>query len=281
MPRERLRRPYSGCLRLRPCPPAWNDWHGHGGDAHPPRRARLVRGPAALLRTDAQRGHLAMTAESQLSETQKPHEGNPMVAIPVMEHSTVPVRPAMRFLRVGGSLLGGIFFGLAMGAAVLLFVATRFLGYEILTVQTGSMKPTLDPGDVVIIRPTSASDIKEQDIILFDSGKDRVPVVHRVVAIRRFVTNLNDAETGELVRTDTRVEYITKGDAMLEADQAPAAAAAVHGKVWFTVPRIGRATELPLQGALLLFAGLIGVAWVSYEVYRRTGKTRAPGGGQG
>ena len=171
-------------------------------------------------------------------------------------------------------------FGLAIGGAITIFVATQFFNFKVLTVQTGSMTPTLHAGDVVIIRPTAIDKVKQHDIVLFADGKSAIPVVHRVVAIRRFTTVFHDPKTAKVVGSTTRVELITQGDANPQPDTQVTTDAQFQGKLWFSIPKIGQATNLPLQTALFALAGLIGVAWVSYEGYVRLGKRKKfPGEG--
>ncbi len=69
-----------------------------------------------------------------------------------------------------------------------------FLGYKNFIVLTGSMKPTLNEGDIVFVKETK--EIKENDIIAFREGNS--VVTHRVF---------------ELYKEDGKEYYITKGDA--------------------------------------------------------------------
>ncbi len=45
----------------------------------------------------------------------------------------------------------GIVFGLSLGACIVAILATRFFDYSILTVQSDSMKPALERGDIVVL----------------------------------------------------------------------------------------------------------------------------------
>src|SRR5512141_1696002 len=105
-----------------------------------------------------------------------------MVAVPAEPQSQIPTLPAgtrraLRWLRIVLSAAGGLLFGLAIGGAVAVLIATQFFGWKILTVQTGSMSPALNPGDLVISRPGEIADIKEGDIVLYENTKDHVQVV--------------------------------------------------------------------------------------------------------
>ena len=65
-------------------------------------------------------------------------------------------------------------------------------------ILTGSMKPAIDPGDVVIVRKAEAGDVKIGDIIQYWRGD--IFIIHRVIDIK---------ETGE---------FQTKGDNNISPD---------------------------------------------------------------
>lgn len=57
---------------------------------------------------------------------------------------------------------------------------TNILGYSLFSTQTGSMSPTIEKGDIVIVKLEN-EDIKENDIITYK--KDNSFITHRVVSI--------------------------------------------------------------------------------------------------
>lgn len=183
-------------------------------------------------------------------------------------------RGALRGARLIASIMGGLLFGLAVGATVVVLLATQFFGFKILSVQTSSMEPALSPGDLVIVRPAAIEEIKERDIVLFQDDTKHVQLVHRVAAIHRLVTNFNDAATGKTVDTRTDIRLLTQGDANLQPDPDETTPDTLKGRVWFSIPRLGQTTDMPLQTALFGFAGLVAVAWVSWELFTRFGKKR-------
>lgn len=117
-------------------------------------------------------------------------------------------------------------------------------------VLSGSMEPTLQPGDVIIVRSAEPSDIRRGDVITFyESGepkRGRNRVTHRVVAKER---------------TDGGVVYRTKGDDNDHPDSVPVDHSRVIGEVWFHVPVVGRVLlfiqSSGLQPLLLVGAGLL------------------------
>ena len=87
----------------------------------------------------------------------------------------------------------------------------NIMGYSLLRVSTGSMSGTLEIGDVILVKKTDASQIKEGDIITFyssDPQLDHMPNTHRVIGISQ------DSEG--------RFVYKTKGDDSDLEDKYPA-----------------------------------------------------------
>jgi signal peptidase len=89
---------------------------------------------------------------------------------------------------------------------------------ESYVVLSGSMEPTLSPGDVVIV--DASAPIAVGDVITYTTGSDAVPTTHRVTVV------LPDG-------------YQTKGDANENVDQGVVAAESVIGRVVVTVPLVG------------------------------------------
>ncbi|MGC1177220.1 MAG: S26 family signal peptidase, partial [Candidatus Saccharimonadales bacterium] len=77
-------------------------------------------------------------------------------------------------------------------AVGLLIVRSR--GEQLLSVQTGSMVPTLRPGDAVIVKPSAAHDLTVGDIVSYQSPRDsNLVVTHRLTRV--------DKRTGWLTTT--------------------------------------------------------------------------------
>jgi len=58
------------------------------------------------------------------------------------------------------------------------------MGYQAFLMTSGSMRPAIDPGDLVIVRSAAPSDIRVGDVISFAEPVGRhQPVTHRVAAI--------------------------------------------------------------------------------------------------
>lgn len=168
--------------------------------------------------------------------------------------------PLVRSFRLAGLAAGG----LALGALLVAILATRVFGYELLTVRSSSMEPALGPGDLIVVKPTAIRDIREGDIVLFAAGGDAVPTVHRVAGINEVEFQVRDAATGN-VNTSTQYRLVTQGDANELPDIQEVTASDLRGEVWFSIPRAGAVTGMPLQWVLLGCAACVLSAWAVWE----------------
>lgn len=151
--------------------------------------------------------------------------------------------------RLGHAALNLVLVGvLALATAVV--ILPRATGSVPLTVLTGSMTPTIHPGDLVIVRPTPLEELHLGDIVTFQpvSGVATL-VTHRIISIS------HDAQ-----RQVTGLQ--TQGDANNVADN-PLVPGQVMGRVWYTVPYIGRLTN---GRNTLLLLGAVGAALVVYAI---------------
>ena len=82
-------------------------------------------------------------------------------------------------------------------------VALSSLGIQLHTVTTGSMRPGIKPGAVVVTKLVKASEIKKGHVILYFDTATNNPVSHRVIAIGR---------------DGNQISLTTKGDANAESD---------------------------------------------------------------
>jgi len=105
---------------------------------------------------------------------------------------------------------------------IILLITTGFLGLRPLIIASGSMQPTLNVGDIVIVTKTSMGDIVEGDIIAYVS--EQGIVVHRVY---------------EIVEHEGKYLVITKGDANKEPDNIPIDERVIIGKALLTIPKVG------------------------------------------
>lgn len=150
---------------------------------------------------------------------------------------------------------GWVFYGvLGIVFALLLFHGFGFvLGntFPVVTVSSESMVPTLNIGDVVIVK--SEDEYSTGDIIVFDGWKPQ-PIIHRVVAVvdenykidkyKGFgVENKRLKDIAKRFDNYKGKVYITKGDHNEKYDQSygipPIKDEEIYGKNVFVIPYLG------------------------------------------
>jgi signal peptidase len=181
------------------------------------------------------------------------------VAISADKRSAAPTtRVIAAFARrtVSWTVIGAVMLVLAVTV-----VGPRLAGAHAYAILTGSMQPTLPPGTLVVVKPTDPDSIGIGSVITYqlESGKPTV-VTHRVVA--------------QGVDGHGHFVYWTKGDANSAVDQPPVRPVQVRGRLWYSVPYAGYATQLLTgsQRALLLSFAIGGL--VAYSVAMFAGAAR-------
>lgn len=83
---------------------------------------------------------------------------------------------------------------------------TNVAGRILLNIQTDSMKPTINPGDLIITKQYNGEDIKQGDVISFFAFEQDTTIIktHRVI---------------EVNNTDGTITFTTKGDNSVAEDQ--------------------------------------------------------------
>lgn len=94
-------------------------------------------------------------------------------------------------------------------------------------IATGSMKPLINPGDVVLVKRLKEADIKIGDIVAYK--KDNIFIFHRIT---------------KLVEEKNQIKYETKGDNNSIADSELVSIDMIKGRVIKVVPKIGWPTLL-------------------------------------
>jgi signal peptidase len=143
---------------------------------------------------------------------------------------------------------------------------------ESYVVLTGSMRPAIAPGDVVVVKAVPAASVGVGDVITFDRGSD-VPTTHRVV---------------EVVARADGPAFRTQGDANEDPDGGLVTPEQVVGRVVFSVPAVGHV--ISAGGAPVGFVALVVVPFgllvldLAYSALRRrsgdpTGRSDASASG--
>jgi signal peptidase I len=118
-------------------------------------------------------------------------------------------------------MLGGVVLLIAIAAGAMALGLWRFA-----VIDTGSMRPVLNPGDVAVLTPEPVADLRRGQIVAFHPpGEPHLTVTHRAVSIER-------TRHGVIIQT--------KGDANNARDQWRAHI--VGNTVWheaFKLPKFG------------------------------------------
>lgn len=145
-------------------------------------------------------------------------------------------------------------------------VPTLLLGWQPVLITSGSMGPTISPGDVVLLGEPPADEVLETGAVITfnDPGRSGGLITHRIDGVR---------EDGL---------YRTRGDANESPDSTPVAHADVVGVGRLLVPVVG----LPVQWlrsdmvAFALFVGGTLAAAVAAGTANRAGRERGRWNGQ-
>jgi signal peptidase I len=153
----------------------------------------------------------------------------------------------------------------ALGVAVLLPLAlvlgTAFLGgWKFHVIETSSMAPRYPAGSIAVVEPFDPADVRPGMTIVFEDPLRRGRLVaHRVI---------------KRLPGDSPA-WATKGDANAQNDPAPVHAAAIHGRVRWAIPELGRLLSA-LRGGLAI-AILVGLPLVVLFVMELAALRGRPG----
>ncbi|WP_139978654.1 signal peptidase I [Nocardioides litoris] len=142
-------------------------------------------------------------------------------------------------------------------------VVPRIGGATPYAILTGSMRPGLPPGTLVVAKPVDPAEIGVGTVITYqlNSGEPTV-VTHRVIAVRQSL--------------DGDLELQTQGDANDVADEKWVRPEQVRGELWYAVPHLGRLNGV-LNGdqrQLLVYAAAAGLALYALRMFAGAGRDR-------
>ncbi len=135
----------------------------------------------------------------------------------------------------------------SLSAFVILIVVLHFVfGFQYAVILTDSMKPHINPNDIVVIAPTPKEDLRVGDVIMYrvSIGNSTYQIVHRIVDIRTDPTR--------------RAYFVTKGDNRKYTDPWRVYPDMVVGKVILVIPRVGAIWYYVPLIVLILFLLIIG-----------------------
>lgn len=137
-----------------------------------------------------------------------------------------------------------------------------FLGYRFYTVLSESMKPTLNMGSLIAVKPVNTGYLHAGDIIAFTDAYNPDQITsHRIVEIKN----------------NNNISFITKGDANTVSDENSVSSNNVIGKVVFHIPYAGILLNFvkTKKGTIIIIIipGLaIGIS-EAFELYKGLHKT--------
>ena len=124
----------------------------------------------------------------------------------------------------------------------------QVMGFSVLRVLTGSMKPEIPADSMLLVQKADAASLQVGDVISFfspDPSLNGALNTHRIVGI---------------AEVDGSLQFTTKGDANLIEDQYPVDESRVVGKVLFVSTRLGKLLRLisnPLVFGLAVLLPLV------------------------
>ena len=149
---------------------------------------------------------------------------------------------------------------------VVAVLVPRVTGATAYTVLTGSMRPGLPPGTLVVVRPGPADghDVGVGTVVTYQlaSGEPTV-VTHRVVR----------------VAIDGRGErrFVTQGDANDIPDALPVRPEQIRGRLWYAVPYLGYVNSALTAGQRRHATQLLALLLLVYALRKLTARS-APAG---
>jgi len=161
--------------------------------------------------------------------------------------------------RIFGQVVGLLVTVALVALFTAVFIAPRLMGGASLTVLTGSMRPTLQPGDVAVVRGVAKDDVCRTVgigyiVTYMPNPNDAALITHRVVA--KTVGSFDDG---------TNCRLITQGDANSAIDK-PVSPVQVRGVFLYNVPKLGWVRQWADQNKLLVIGAGV-VASVAYLVW--------------
>lgn len=135
---------------------------------------------------------------------------------------------------------------------------TSIAGYKPMVVLSGSMRPAIKAGDMIIAKDVKWQDIKEGDVITYRVNQETL-VTHRVIGI---------------LQQEGRVMFRTKGDANNMDDQAPVAPEQIIGALAFRIPYGGYIANFIRTSAVFILLILLSIIYIMGVEIRKFVKTR-------
>jgi signal peptidase len=134
-------------------------------------------------------------------------------------------------------------------------IAFRMADFHVQTVLSGSMRPTMSPGDLAITQGVPVSSLRVGDVVVFTPPNETQAVIHRITSLK-----------GDVITTKGDANRV--GDAWRVTLQG-----ATQYRLAFVVAYLGWLTEL--RSAALVAAGLIVALLILLEIRKGVGARKA------
>lgn len=159
------------------------------------------------------------------------------------------MRRARSILGWAGQVIAWMVILLAAAVLTIVVLVPRIGGATPYTILTGSMRPGLPPGTLVVAKPVPVEDLGVGDVITYQlSSGDPTVVTHRIVATAQ--------------RGDGTILVQTEGDANDVPDDPWVMPVQIKGRLWYSVPYLGRVNTVftghQHQTLVYAAAGLLG-----------------------
>jgi signal peptidase len=168
------------------------------------------------------------------------------------ETTAAPVSRARRIASILVRTASWIVVVVAVGLLIAFVGVPRATGSTPYTVLTGSMRPSMPPGTMVVVRPVEPAELAVGDVITYQlrSGEPEV-VTHRII---------------ETVVTQEGLEFRTQGDANDAADPDLVRAVQVRGEAWYWLPGLGYLTSGVTSDARTVTAEVVGIGLIGWAL---------------
>jgi len=136
----------------------------------------------------------------------------------------------------------------------------------VVAVESNSMVPTFQKGDILVLKGVPKEELEVGDIIVFSPSPDRIPVVHRIIKINDDGTfqTMGDANSAQLP-FEKRIEY-----------------SQIHGKVIMIIPYLGWIKlvmmELVKWPNLLIVLLVVSLGFLAYGIASEWKSLKSRGG---
>jgi|GEM_PF-2585069 len=152
---------------------------------------------------------------------------------------------------IAGKVLSLISYLLLIFVALIIILHFVF-GFQYVVILTDSMKPNINPNDLVITKPVDPSQLHVGDVVMYriTIGNATYMITHRIIAIKH--------------TPDGGYYFLTKGDNRKYRDPWEVYPDQIVGKVVLVIPKVG--AIWPYIPLIVLFLFLLVIAMMAYDL---------------